>query len=169
MAEEVEQPKKKVYVETTVISDATALPTNDLTLAGRQMATREWWKTASERFDLFVSPIVRREAAKGDVDAAKRRQEALSSLPELELTAEASVLAQKLVEAKAVPTKFKEDALHIAIAAVGGMDYLVSWNFRHITNAQMIPRIKKVCADNGYVCAEICTPQMLHEEVQDDA
>ena len=89
MAEETKHEKKKVYVETTVISDATALPTNDLTLAGRQMATREWWKTASERFDLFVSPIVRREAAKGDADAAKRRLEALSSFPELELTAEA--------------------------------------------------------------------------------
>ena len=169
MAEVVEQPKKKVYVETTVVSDATALPTNDLTLAGRQMATREWWKTAADRFDLFVSSIVRREAAKGDADAAKRRLEALSSLPELELTVETSVLAQKLVEAKAVPAKFKEDALHIAIAAVSGMDYLVSWNFRHITNAQMIPKIKKVCSDNGYVCAEICTPQMLQEEVQDDA
>ena len=169
MNENKEHPKKKVYVETTVISDATALPTNDLTLAGRQMATREWWKTAVERFDLFVSPIVRREAAKGDADAAKRRMEALSALPELELTAEASSLAQKLVEAKAVPEKFKEDALHIAIAAVEGMDYLVSWNFRHITNAQMIPKIKKVCEVNGYVCAEICTPQMLHEEVQDDA
>ena len=167
--ESKEQPKKKVYVETTVISDATALPTNDLTLAGRQMATREWWKTAAERFDLFVSPIVRREAAKGDADAARRRMEALSELPELALTTEASLLAQKLVEAKAVPEKFKEDALHIAIAAVEGMDYLVSWNFRHITNAQMIPKIKKVCETNGYACAEICTPQMLHEEVQDDA
>ena len=85
------------------------------------------------------------------------------------MTAEAAVLAQKLVEAKAVPAKFKEDALHIAIAAVEGMDYLVSWNFRHITNAQMIPKIKKVCLDNGYVCAEICTPQMLQVEVQDEA
>ena len=169
MAEEVELEKKKVYVETTVISDATALPTNDLALVGRQVATREWWKTAAQRFDLFVSPIVRREAAKGDAEAAKRRLEALSSLPELELTVETSVLAQKLVDAKAVPAKFKEDALHIAIAAVEGMDYLVSWNFRHITNAQMIPRIKKVCTDNGYTCAEICTPQMLQEEVQDDA
>ena len=76
-----EQPKKKVYVETTVVSDATALPTNDLTLAGRQMATREWWKTAAQRFDLFVSPIVRREAANGDPDAARRRMEVLAALP----------------------------------------------------------------------------------------
>ncbi len=169
MAEAVKQKKEKVYVETTVVSDATALPTNDLALVGRQVATREWWKTAAERFDLFVSPIVRREAAKGDAYAANRRLEALSAFPELELTSEASALAQKLVEAKAVPARFKEDALHIAIAAVAGMDYLVSWNFRHITNAQMIPKIKKVCSDNGYVCAEICTPQMSQEEVQDDA
>ena len=118
---------------------------------------------------MFVSPVVRREAANGDAEVAKRRMEALGGISELEFTAEATSLAQKLAEAKAVPEKFKEDALHIAIAAVECMDYLVSWNFRHITNAQMIPKIKRVCEVNGYVCAEICTPLMLQEEVQDDA
>ena len=169
MENEMPMGKKKVYVETTVVSDATALPTNDLVLVGRQITTREWWATARERFDLFISPIVRREAGKGDVVAAKRRTEALEAFPELALSIEASRLAQKLIDEKAVPANFRDDALHIAIAAVERMDYLVSWNFKHITNAQMIPRIKKVCADNGYVCAEICTPQMLQEEVQDEA
>ena len=163
MAEESKQAKKKVYVETTVVSDATALPTNDLALVGRQVATREWWTAAKDQFDLFASPVVRREAEKGDPDAAKRRLEVLKDIPDAELTVEAGRLAEKLVDACAVPEKFREDALHIAIAAVACMDYLVSWNFRHITNAQMIPKIKKVCADNGYVCAEICTPQMLSE------
>ena len=79
------------------------------------------------------------------------------------------IMGPVLVAAKAVPIQYRDDAMHIAFAAVAKMDYLVSWNFRHITNAQMIPKIKKVCADNGYVCAEICTPQMLQEEVQDDA
>lgn len=169
MAEEVKQPKKRVYVETTVISDATALPTNDLALVGRQVATREWWKTAAQRFDLFVSPTVRREAANGDPDAAKRRTEALRNITDIPLCPEVFALAQKLVDAKAVPKEFRDDAMHIAFAAVAKIDYLVSWNFRHITNAQMIPKIKKVCSDNGYACAEICTPQMLQEEVQDDA
>ena len=161
--------KKKVHVETTVVSDATALPTNDLALVGRQVATREWWKTASKRFDLFVSPTVRREAANGDPDAATRRTEALRDIVDIPMSQEVLALAQKLVDAKAVPLQYRDDAMHIAFAAVAKMDYLVSWNFRHITNAQMIPKIKKVCADNGYVCAEICTPQMLQEEVQDDA
>ena len=163
MAEGEKREKKKVYVETTVISDATALPTNDLALAGRQVATREWWAAAKDQFDLFASPVVRREAAKGDPEAAKRRLEVLKDVPDAELTIEAGQLAEKLVDAGAVPAKFKEDAMHIAIAAVARMDYLVSWNFRHITNAQMIPKIKKVCADNGYASAEICTPQMLSE------
>ena len=118
---------------------------------------------------MFVSPIVRREAGKGDGDAAKRRMEAVDVLPELRLSVEAAHLAQKLIEEKAVPANFRDDALHIAIAAVERMDYLVSWNFKHITNAQMIPKIKKVCSDNGYRCPEICTPQMLLEEVQDEA
>ena len=161
--------KKKVYVETTVVSDATALPTNDLALVGRQVATREWWAMAGKRFDLFISPIVLREAENGDPEAAKRRLAALNGITELPLGPEVLALAQKLVDAKAVPLQFREDALHIAFAAVARMDYLVSWNFKHITNAQMIPKIKKVCADNGYVCAEICTPQMLQEEVEEDA
>ena len=123
---------------------------------------------ASEMFELFVSPAVRREAEKGDPEAAKRRMDALRDIVDIPFHPDVAMLAQKLVEANAVPAQFKEDAVHIAFAAVAGMDYLVSWNFKHITNAQMIPKIKKVCADNGYVCAEICTPQMLQEEVQDD-
>ena len=73
MAEEVKQEKKKVYVETTVVSDATALPTNDLALMGRQITTREWWATAAMRFELYSSAVVRREAMRGDPDAAHRR------------------------------------------------------------------------------------------------
>ena len=156
--------KKKVYVETTVVSDATALPTNDLALVGRQVATREWWKTAREQFDLFSSTVVSQEARRGDPEAAKRRLEALKDLPELVADSRAVELAMKLIRGKAVPEEFPDDALHIATAAINAMDYLVSWNFRHITNAQQIPAIRRICAANGYVCPEICTPQMLGKE-----
>lgn len=155
--------KKKVYVETTVISDATSLPARDLVQASRQLVTREWLSTARERFDLYASPVVRREAMRGDPSTAARRMVVLADIPDIALTEEAIRLAQDLVEAKAVPKEYREDAMHIAIAAVAGIDYLVSWNFKHITNAQMIPKIKKVCSEKGYYCAEICTPQMLQE------
>jgi len=158
-----EKTKPKVYVETTVISDATALPTNDLVLAGRQYVTREWWKTAAERYSLYSSRTVDMEIRRGDVEAAMRRVEALRDIPEVETTDAAIRLAKILIERKAVPREYPDDALHIAIAAANGMDYLVSWNFKHITNANTIPLIEQICSENGYQCPCICTPQMLQE------
>ena len=125
--------KKKVYVETTVVSDATALPTNDLALVGRQVATREWWETASKLFDLFSSTVVAQEVRRGDPEAAKRRVEALKDIPQLVADSRAVDLATKLIAGNAVPAEYPDDALHIATAAINAMDYLVSWNFKHIT------------------------------------
>ena len=136
MAEEKSKPK--VYVETTVVSDATALPTNDLVLAGRQYITREWWKTARERFDLYSSRTVDIEIRRGDVEAAQRRIAALKDVPEVETTDASIRLARELIDRKAVPKEYPDDALHIATAATNGLDFLVSWNFKHITNANTV-------------------------------
>ena len=158
-----EQPKKKVYVETTVISDATALPSKDLILAGRQILSREWLERAMSEYELYSSFLVRREALKGDEGAAARRMAALTGFRELQADERAQHLAVKLIEGKAVPKEYPDDALHIATAALNRMDYLVSWNFKHITNAHTIPKVKRICEENGFVCPEICTPQMLQE------
>ena len=155
--------KKKVYVETTVVSDATALPTRDLVSAGRQFVTKEWWRTAFERFQLYSSQVVDREIRKGDADAAKRRIDALADIPELLVTDAAIALGKRLIDLKAVPKEYPDDALHIATAAINGMDYLVSWNFKHITNANTIPLIERICREEEYLCPCICTPQMLQE------
>ena len=156
--------KKKVYVETTVVSDAAALPSKDLILAGRQIVSREWLECAARQYELYSSFLVRREALKGDKNAAERRMAALSGLQELQADDRAQYLAAKLIAGKAVPREFPDDALHIATAALNEMDYLVSWNFKHITNAQTKPLVKRICEENGYRCPEICTPQMLQEE-----
>lgn len=155
--------RKKVYVETTVVSDATALPSKDLVLAGRQFVSREWIETARQKYDLHSSFLVRRESLRGDAGAATRRMEALNGMKELEADDRALELARKLISGKAIPKEYPDDALHIATAALNKMDYLVSWNFKHITNAQTIPLVKRICEENGYRCPEICTPQMLQE------
>ena len=155
--------KKKVYVETTVVSDATALPSRDVIQLGRQLITKEWWQTASERFDLYSSLVVARETRKGDPEAVARRVAALAGIPELDVTEREYALARKLIAGHAVPREYLDDALHIAVAATQKMDYLVSWNFKHITNGQTIPIIERICMESGYVCPRICTPQMLME------
>jgi hypothetical protein len=159
--------KKKVYVETTVISDATAIPSKDLILAARQIVSREWLETAKFKYSLHSSFLVRKESLKGDSAAAARRLDALTGMRELEADERAFELAGKLISGKAVPKEYPDDALHIATAALNKMDYLVSWNFKHITNAQTIPLVKRICEENGYKCPEICTPQMLQEGVDE--
>ena len=155
--------KKKVYVETTVVSDATALPARDVVQLGRQVVTREWWSTAAQRFDLYSSLVVAKEVRAGDPEAARRRVDALAGIPELDVSEAEQLLSRKLIDGKAVPKEYPDDALHIAVAAVHGMDYLVSWNFKHITNGHTIPLVERICREAGYECPCICTPQMLQE------
>jgi hypothetical protein len=153
--------KKTVYIETSVISYLTARGSRDLISAARQQLTQEWWDDSRQEFDLFVSPLVLDEALRGDLEAAARRVDALKGISELELTDGAVELAEVLMEAGALPEKAKDDAVHIAIAAVCQMDYLLTWNCRHIDNAVMKPIIRKVCMEQGFVCPEICTPEEL--------
>lgn len=77
------------------------------------------------------------------------------------------LLARELIKADAVPAKALDDALHIAIATVHNIDYLLTWNYRHIANAEMKPIIRSICAAKGYICPEICTPQELMGVVED--
>ncbi len=152
---------KTVYVETSILSYLAARPTRDLLAAARQQMTREWWDTRREGFDLYISPLVDQEARRGDPEAARRRIGALGGLPTLEIVEEAYALAAALIAEGALPRTAKHDATHIALASVHGMDYLLTWNCRHIDNAETKPIVRSVCAAHGYSCPEICTPEEL--------
>ncbi len=152
-----------VYVETSVISYLTARPSRDVVVAAYQEITREWWRGARNRFALFASGLVVAEAGTGDPDAARARLEIIETLPQLRATAEATELARHLLELGAVPKEAGDDAAHIAIAVTNGIDYLVTWNFRHIANATMRSRIEDVCRRSGYAPPIICTPNELLE------
>jgi len=152
---------KSVYVETSIVSYLTARPTNDLLAAAWQKITTDWWEEQSRRFSLYVSSLVIEEAGRGNLDAAARRLNALQKLPLLAITESAITLSKILIEKGAFPSKALGDALHIAVAAVHDMDYLLTWNCRHIANAEMKPVIRTLCFEHGYTCPEICTPQEL--------
>ena len=158
MTEEVVRTKKKVYVETSVIGYLVARPSRDVIKNAWQVATREWWETAHEHYELYTSPVVEREAAKGDADAAARRLAAIKTVQSISMCDEMVALAEKLLEATAVPRTSFDDALHISAAAIAGMDFLLSWNCRHIANPETRPLIRKVCEEMGYRYPEICTP-----------
>ena len=155
--------KHKVYLETTIPSYLTSWLSRDLVIAAHQQITREWWQNRN-RFDLFISQVVMREVSGGDLQMAAKRLEVLENVSVLEVTKEAIELAQKLVDRGPIPEKAAVDALHIAIAVVNGMDYLLTWNCSHIANASMRTKIDYVCRSSGYEPPVICTPEELMEE-----
>ena len=155
--------KPKVYVETSVLGYLASRPSGDVIVAGRQKITRDWWHSASNAFDLVVSELVHREASVGDPQAVRERLEALVNLPVLAVSRRSENFAQALIAGEAVPSAAAADALHIALAVVNGIEYLVTWNFKHIANAATRSRIHGVCVAGGYDPCVICTPEELLE------
>ena len=158
--------KSKVYVESTVVSYLVARPSDNATLASRQRATQRLWQNYSDRFDFVISRIVRAEIRQGDAIAAQRRLEVISSLTVLEMLPEANVLVQKLLDAGAVPRNSVPDVQHIAVATAHGVEYLVSWNHKHIVNEHKREQINHICKEAGFQPITICTPIELMEEIQ---
>jgi hypothetical protein len=156
--------KLKVYVETTVVSYLTARPSRNLRVAAHQEITADWWAHRRATFDLYMSQLVVDEAAAGDASAAQQRLSVLREIQKLELTSAVPQLAAQLVADAAIPREAGEDALHIAVATVHGMDYLLTWNCRHIANASMRNTIVETCARSGYEAPVICTPEELLED-----
>jgi PIN domain len=155
--------KSRVYVETSVISYLTAKPSRDLIMAAHQEVTREWWQNQREAFELFYSEAVQREAALGDRQAAQQRLGVLADLRLLEIPLKAFDLANALVLATALPAKAQVDALHIATAAFEKMDFVLTWNFKHIANAQSASKVRQVCESFGQQCPVLCSPLELLE------
>jgi len=153
---------ESVYIETSIPSYLTARLGRDLILVAHQELTREWWETCG-RFELFVSGIVLNEISLGAPEAAKHRTDAIAGIPLLELTEESREFAYRLVRLKLVLEKALADALHIAIAATAGMDYLLTWNCKHIANAVTRHEIENRCREMGLVPLIICTPEELLE------
>lgn len=150
-----------VYIETSVISYLTSRPSASLVAAAHQQLTCEWWDHHRNRFEQYISPMVLDEAGRGDPEAAARRLEALNGFPVLEPTQSAAELVDLLISEGALPRAARDDATHVAIATIHRIDYLVTWNCRHIDNAETKPLIRSICAVHGYTCPEICTPEEL--------
>jgi hypothetical protein len=153
--------KPTAYIETTVVSYLTAWPSRDVVRLAHQQATRDWWDTRRDSFQLFISELVVTEASAGDPAAAAQRLVVLQSLKLLDITEKAIAVADALVSAKAIPSTELRDALHVGVCAANGVDYLLTWNFKHLANAVLKDRIRQTCEGCGYRAPVICTPEEL--------
>jgi len=155
--------KKRIYVETTVVSYFTAKPSRDIMVAGHQEATRKLWPELSAKYETYISALVYDEARKGDPEQASVRLEAIEPFPMLDIDDEARALAEKIIANKGIPEEFPEDALHIAVAAVNGIEVIITWNIGHLNNPFTRKKVRQIVESEGYACPEICSPEELLE------
>ncbi len=155
--------KPTLYIETTIPSYLKAKQSRDIIQTARQQITSEWWDNRLNDFDIYISQIVIDEAGEGDSVASAKRMEMIREFSLLEITEQVINLAEKIIIEKIIPEKAVRDALHIAVATFHEMSFLLSWNCKHIANAEIIKRLRKTVADEGFELPVICTPEELLE------
>src|SRR5438874_2100133 len=148
-----------LYLDTSVIGYVASRLSRDVLTLAHQQLTREWWSAHRNRFELHVSELVLYEANQGDPEAARERLQVLQGLPVLRITQEARALADQIFNVTQLPDKAASDALHLALSAVNGMDFLATWNCTHIANAVVLKVVNRVCRDHGYEPPIVCTPE----------
>jgi len=150
-----------IYIESTIPSYVVARPARDLIQAAHQQITRDWWDLQREKHELFTSQIVLDEIAAGERAMAERRLELMAGITVLELTPDAESLADDVLKSGLLPATADGDAAHIALATVHGMDILLTWNCRHIANAAITGRLRRLVEKRAYTLPEIYTPSEL--------
>jgi hypothetical protein len=153
--------KPRLYLETTIPSLLTAWPSRDVVIAAHQQVTREWWENKRTEYDLYISELVLLEAGAGDPVAARERLDVLRGLPLLDASLEVEHLTSRLLASKLIPPNAAADAGHLAISAVHGMHFLLTWNCTHINNATMEKQVRAVCAAEGFELPVVCTPEEI--------
>lgn len=146
------------YIETSIVSHATAWPSSDVQIAALQQQARTWWSIERSKFELVTSQLVIDEASAGDPDAAADRLKLLDGLPIVPINDDVRNLAGAIVAASIMPPGAAADALHVAAAAVAGVEYLLTLNCRHIAIAHELPRIYRLLDEHGFGQLLICTP-----------
>ncbi len=155
---------ESVYLETTFISYLVARASRDVIVAGHQQTTHDWWENRRGQFACSISQVVIDEASLGDPAEVQKRLAVIADLPTLKVSEDAEGLTKAIMAAGMLPPHAFPDAAHVAVSAVHAIDYLLTWNCKHLANAQIARRIAAVCAKLGHRMPIICTPEELMGE-----
>ena len=155
-----------IYIETSVVSYLTAQPSSQVIALSRQMLTKHWWDKGRLEHELFTSQFVIDESALGDSESSQKRLTVLVTIPLLDVIPEIFDLADDLLAQAILPAKARLDALHISIAAVHSLEYLLTWNCKHIANAHSLPAIYRRIEKQGYAAPLICTIEEMTGEYE---
>jgi predicted nucleic acid-binding protein len=150
-----------LYIETSIVSYLRQKPSSQVVMAARQLLTHQWWTDERSKYQLVISQFVIDEASAGDPTLAAERLSALTGVPLLPLDSDIAEIADEIMARTILPPKARTDALHIAVVAHHRVQYLLTWNCRHIANGRILPRIHAVLTDMGIPIPTICTPEEM--------
>jgi predicted nucleic acid-binding protein len=157
---------ESVYIETSVVSYLVARPSARTVAHQWHVWTKDWWRLRRLFFECVISEEVLREAAAGDPKASRQRLDAFSTLTVLRRTQAVDDLAEAFLSAGAMPAKAKADAVHLAVATAHRVDYLLTWNLKHLANAQIWLRLRPLVEQCGYRMPMVCRPLQLMGEIE---
>jgi|SRR5688572_13745783 len=146
-----------VYIETSIISYLAARSSSDIVVAAHQRLTQRWWQERRSLFSLFMSELVLTEAGAGDAEAAERRLAIAAGIPSLSIVPPVEELALRIIQHAQLPARAAADTIHVAVAAVHRIDYLLTWNVRHIANAEVRRAVEAACHAGGFTPPVLCT------------
>jgi len=155
---------ESIYIETSIISYLVARPSSNLISAARQKITYDWWSFQKNKYESYISELVLAEASRGDNNAKKLRLDIVKNIPALNIDNKCIELAELFFEKASLPEKARDDALHVAIATHYKMDFLLTWNCRHLANAHLFRKLQKISFEECLVIPTICTPQEMLDE-----
>jgi len=153
--------KPTLYMETAIPSYMLAEPSRDVISLGRQDITRTWWKRDHARYAIFVSEVVLEEVGKGDPREVEKRRKFLEPFSVLKATPEIQRLIEMYLEENVVPVGSGQDAAHLAFASIYQVDFLCTWNFKHLANVFALRRFRQVNEKRGLFVPQVCTPEEL--------
>ena len=153
--------KKLVYIESSVISYLTAKLSRDLIIAAYQTITKDWWDSELKKHECFISDFVLDEISRGDIHASQARLDAVKGFKKLGLNETVFNLVKEYQKKLNIPERAHLDLYHLALSVGNGMDYVLSWNFKHIANAYVREKLTKINSLLGLRTPTICTPEEL--------
>jgi predicted nucleic acid-binding protein len=157
-----------LYIETSIVSYLRQRPSSQVVMAARQLLTHQWWNEERGSYELVTSQFVLDEASAGDPVLAAERLQSLDGIPLLPRDPQIGVIANEIMSRAILPPKAAIDALHIAMVTHHKIQYLLTWNCKHIANAKILPRIHNVLMDLGYPIPIICTPEEMVDDDSED-
>ncbi len=155
----------RIYIESTIPSYVVARPARDLLQAARQQTSKDWWELKRQQHELFTSEIVLAEIGEGEAAMARQRLEVMDGIKILRLTDDTEALTRRILESGLLPPDADRDAAHIALATIYEMDILLSWNCRHIANASIQARLRRLAGEMGLPLPVLCTPDEMTGEL----